>query len=383
MPSPSQARPPASSPTKPSSTSESKPELKDTPRGASSDPVRTEMMGKIERLREEYDDDTGDLYKLLELADLLRLHDVQYHDGGSLQEETIQRYKKAIELALERKQRLIEQGEETNRNSHGTVNVNDEILLNYKERSIDGILCAVHTALGKTYYMANMFERAVESYTQALEIEPLYLDAVSSRGSARIILGQFAEAAEDFTTTMENDSAGRFLDVFTGLARVLQARESSVPQGWNPMIENIHAMVPTLEIQYDNLASAAANGGNTSAERGASILANSLNRLYHVLFLYHDVKTNDIDAAWNALTKSYRYKMSALPSWSKGFESQKIAATKQIFHSSFWPEGVGSSSAVPIFIIGFVRSGSTLLERILDAHPQIVGTGENRYILLV
>lgn len=69
--------------------------------------------------------------------------------------------------------------------------------------------------------------------------------------------------------------------------------------------------------------------------------------------------------------------MSALPDWSAGFESQKISATKQIFQRGFWPKDVGSESKLPVFIIGFVRSGSTLLERVLDAHPQIVGTGEN------
>jgi tetratricopeptide (TPR) repeat protein len=391
----SSARPPAASSTKPTttkaetsaagrqndhSTTSSKPKLRDPPRGASSDPVRTQMMEKIEKLRIDYEADNSNLFTLLDLADLLRMHDVQYHDGGSLQEETIRRYQTALDMALDRKQKLIEQGEETNRNSHGTVDVNEEIMLDYTERSIDGILCAIYTALGKTYFMANMFERAVSSYSQALDIEPLYLDAVSSRGSARIILGQYEGAAQDFTITMENDTAGRFLDVFTGLARVLQARESAVPQGWDPMIDTLEAMIPTFEIQYDNLATAVANGGNPSAERGRVLLANTLNRLYHVLFLYHDVKTKDTNAAWNSLTKSYQYKMSALPSWNSGFESQKILQTKQIFHRGFWPEGVGSSSAVPIFIIGFVRSGSTLLERILDAHPQIVGTGENRYV---
>jgi tetratricopeptide (TPR) repeat protein len=39
-------------------------------------------------------------------------------------------------------------------------------------------------------------------------------------------------------------------------------------------------------------------------------------------------------------------------------------------------QGVGNPSAVPIFIVGMHRSGSTLVEQILSSHPQCFGAGE-------
>ena len=307
--------------------------------------------------------DPTNLLKAVELADALRLYDVQYHDGGTAQQEAIETYKTAISLGLMKRGKQLENGENT-----GSESIADEIMLPYSSRSTDGILCSLYTAIGKVYFMSNMFERAVESYTEALKLEPMYLDAMAARGSSRIILGHYEEAATDLTTVMENDTAGRFLDVYSGLARILQARESAVPIGWDPIIENLNVMVSGLEQQYASLHN------NPGAQ---TMIASTLNRLFHVLFMYHDVKTNDTDAAWDNLSKSYRYKMSTLSPWNSGFEAQKIATTKKIFSNGFWPDGIGSKTATPIFIIGFVRSGSTLLERVLDAHPEIVGTGEN------
>lgn len=42
--------------------------------------------------------------------------------------------------------------------------------------------------------------------------------------------------------------------------------------------------------------------------------------------------------------------------------------------------GVGVESVAPIFVIGMPRSGSTLTEQILAAHPNVVGTGEDSVV---
>jgi tetratricopeptide (TPR) repeat protein len=56
----------------------------------------------------------------------------------------------------------------------------------------------------------------------------------------------------------------------------------------------------------------------------------------------------------------------------------EIARTVEIFSPELLRklQGCGERSAMPVFIIGMPRSGSTLIEQILASHPQVYGGGE-------
>jgi tetratricopeptide (TPR) repeat protein len=68
--------------------------------------------------------------------------------------------------------------------------------------------------------------------------------------------------------------------------------------------------------------------------------------------------------------------------------SYEAAAVDEVFErirtvfAQDWLEtrqGVGHPSAIPVFIIGMPRSGTTLVEQILASHPQVFGGGEMKY----
>ena len=345
--------------------------------GGGDNNVRHQIDEYISRLRDEQGADPENVYKTLNLAESLRQRDLSIHDGGSAQAEAIDLFEDAIDLILAQRRKLIEMGRPTNvppgsnGSSSGSTSLNDELFLDTTSKSTDGLLCATYCSLAKILFMANMFERAVSAYDAALELSSGdYMDALVYRASTLIILGRYEEAAQNYARVLELDKQRLFADVYTGLSKVLVAREEVVEGGWKTLVDVIEKELPSREAQY----AAVSNSQDTNTK---SVIVDAVKRMHLAMFSYHDTKTKDAEEAWRHLSAAYRYKMSALPPWNGQQESNRVNMVKQIFQPGFWPENVGSDSRVPIFVIGFVRSGSTLLERILDAHSQIVGTGED------
>lgn len=331
------------------------------------------LLKEIDLARKEYQSSKYDVYVVLTLADLLRRKEMEIHDGGSTSRECIDMYEEALDLLQQKSTSLsISEEDENELNSIGGGlfgNENDYVFMPLSaKKSKRALLLHAWTNMGKQFFLMNIFERAVDALTQGLKIVPNYIDALAYRASTYIILGKYDLAGADYATVLELDTPRSVMDSFTGSAKVLSLRPDAIPGSWNTLTTILDQLIPATEESY--------NSSHQNQFRQKN-LAGNLKSMHLAMFNYHEQSTHDTEKAWYHLEKATKYKMSTLPPFPFALEQQRSESLLQIFTQNFWPDGVGHASKVPIFIIGFPRSGSTLLERILDAHPEIVGTGED------
>jgi Flp pilus assembly protein TadD, contains TPR repeats len=330
----------------------------------------SDIDGYISQLREEFRNDPADIYKCLRLAEALLDRVITVHDGGKLQNEAIHTFLEAIDLIKAKKDSMIQNGQNILETSNGEfLKIDQEMELDHEDRSIHGLLVLTYINLGRQYYMANMFEKAVEAYRTSLQLEPKFKDALHFRASSFIILGKYDEAGSDYLTLLSMEGDNIQPEVALGMSKVLSAKESVIPNGWNILEKSLSHAIPIYTNRLSQFSQL-----DKSTQVG---VLKDLKQLHLAMFAYHDKKSGNTELAWYNLSKACQYKMAGLPAYNFSLERQKLDTVRQIFRRGFWPSGVGSNLSSPIFIVGFPRSGSTLLERILDAHPDIVGTGED------
>lgn len=81
----------------------------------------------------------------------------------------------------------------------------------------------------------------------------------------------------------------------------------------------------------------------------------------------------DYDRAWTALQRGHAARRRLTP-YSRAEQAALFAQIKAMALPPFRPEGAGGTGL--IFIVGMFRSGTSLVERVLGGHPEVVDGGE-------
>lgn len=231
---------------------------------------------------------------------------------------------------------------------------------------------------------------ALLSYDLALRQYPDYVEALLGRADALRDLGRYEEALASIESALQirpGEAAGfNSRGIILGmLGRFDEARAD---------YRRAIALAPGTGMYYRNLVQAGALEDRDPA------LGAMQNLLQHGDTLAVEDRVTLHFALGEAWEKLGRHDAS-FAHYRQGNQLQRRriaypeAATLALFdwyRSTFTPaflqahrnpaieskDGTDASSDAPIFVIGMPRSGSTLIEQILDSHPAIFGAGERR-----
>lgn len=200
--------------------------------------------------------------------------------------------------------------------------------------------------LGKALFAAQDFDAARAAQEAAVALEPRHDGALNELGSALLLAGDFAGAQAIFRRAIDthpNSAAGYYNLV---RAADLPADDPLVAQ-----MERLAASSPRL------------------SDRAL---------LNFALFKVLD-DAGQPDAAFAALKRGNDARRQEFP-----YDAAQEAAFFADLKARHWAPDAGVSAPPapprPIFILGMMRSGTTLMEQIVSAHSQVYGAGELDYL---
>jgi tetratricopeptide (TPR) repeat protein len=272
----------------------------------------------------------------------------------------------------------------------------------------------VHNNLGNAFAALKRRDEAITHYRRALEIKPDFFEVHNNLGNALSVLGRHADAVQHLRRALEIKPD--FAEALGNLAIALTAlNRHDEAAGWYerslevaPDIADLHAgygnqlmilgrldearreveqaiaLAPGRAEFYRSLSTMKRFGSDDPQLAAMQVLADDSGTLSddermhlhfglakaHADIGLHDSAFRHLEAA-NGLK---RHQISYDEAAALG-QFERIAAV-------FTPEllrrlaGCGDPSALPVFIVGMPRSGTTLVEQVLASHPSVFGAGE-------
>ena len=237
--------------------------------------------------------------------------------------------------------------------------------------------------LGNALSKARRYEEALDSYRDVLRRRPSHTAAEFAFGEALRQMGRHEEALSVLQQILDRDP--RSYDAQNRRGVIL--RELGRPEEALQAFDASIALDPTQTEPYLALVSLKGVAVNDPRVGAMETLArrNDLppDRRSLLLFaLAHAYeRAGRHDESFRYLLEANRLRRSQI-SYDERPARRRFERVRHFFTAELIAEksGQGAPSELPIFILGFPRSGTTLVEQILASHPAVHGAGELSYM---
>ena len=242
----------------------------------------------------------------------------------------------------------------------------------------------LHYNLGIALRDLRLPRDAVACFRQACTLDPGHAQAHNSLGMALHEQDAPQEAIAAYEAALA--VTPNFPEAHNNLAVVLhqQGRLTEAEAAYGRAI----ALKPDYAEAFNNLARLRPlNDGTPEAETVFALLSRQVeaidtfeaDRRSQLLFAMGEALTGrgDFDRAFDCLKEANALRRAGL-SFDITEAEQRLQSIANVFDEGLVRRlhGEGAPSELPIFIVGMPRSGTTLVEQIVSAHPKVQGAGE-------
>ncbi|MBA2590455.1 MAG: sulfotransferase [Alphaproteobacteria bacterium] len=232
---------------------------------------------------------------------------------------------------------------------HSQARDEEAIAVLSKALSLNSGMAEAHGNLGAALMARNRPQEALAASVRATSLEPGNAVAQAQLGSAQLAMGHMTEAREAFQTAvgLDPDNPSHYASL---------VRCYTVEPG-----DTYLAAMQSLERRIDTLT------GDGPIELHFALAKSYTDIADHERAFLHLLRGNALKR------RTIQYDEASALGW--------FARIRATFSADLMRQksGLGFPSQAPIFILGMMRSGSTLVEQILASHPQIAAAGERPY----
>ena len=237
---------------------------------------------------------------------------------------------------------------------------------------------------GNTLLRLGQLEEALKSYDRAIQFKPDYAEAYYNCGIAFKAFGQLEEAIKSYAKAIQlkpdyGEAHNNLGVVFQESGKLDKASEHYRKALLaNPDLVEVYGHISSIkkysEADTDVCAMEKIFNSKDSDDRQKMFIGFALGKVFEDLKQYKK-SFECIKKANHLHRSSYNYsKSDRVPS----FNMIKKIFSKEFFavQEELQQESSENSDPRPIFILGMLRSGTTLVEQIIASHPYVFGAGE-------